>query len=78
MPTDKNIIQVIAEHLGLSPDDIDRQTRLREELNLGPVELNDLLHFLSEKFDIYFTPEDIENLQKVDDLIVLVEDNMIE
>ena len=78
MPTDKQIIQEIAEHLGLSPEDIDRETRLREELNLGPVELNDLLHFLSEKFDIYFTPEDMENLQTVDDLIVLVEDNLIE
>lgn len=78
MNTEKTIIQAIAEHLGLSSDDIERQTDLREELHLGPVELNDLLLFLSEKFDVYFTPEDIENLLKVEDLIVLVEDNLIE
>lgn len=78
MNTERKIIQVIADHLGLSPDDVDRQADLREELNLGHVELNDLLVELSEKFDVIFSAEDIRDLQKVEDLIVLVEDNLIE
>lgn len=78
MNTEKKIIQVIAEHLGLSPDDVDRHADLREELNLGHVELNDLLVELSEKFDVIFSAEDIRDLQRVEDLIVLVEDNLIE
>lgn len=78
MNTDKKIIQVIADHLGLAPEDIDRHADLRDELNLGPVELNDLLNELSEKFDVIFSPEDTESLQRVEDLIVVVEDNLIE
>lgn len=72
------IIQAIAEHLGLSPEDLDRHALLREDLNLGPIELNDLLSDLSSKFDVSFDEEDIEDLKRIDDLIVLVEDNLID
>lgn len=78
MPTANEIIQVIAEHLGLSPEDLDHQALLRDELNLGPIELNDLLSQLSQHFSISFEPEEIEGLKKVEDLIVLVEDNLID
>lgn len=71
------ILQAIAENLNLSASDIDRQTDLREDLGLGPVELNDLLIFLSGRFNVTFDPEDIANLQTVEDLIVLIEDNSI-
>lgn len=72
------ILQAIAEHLGLSPEDLDRHANLREELNLGPIELNDLLAYLSQKFNVTFDDIDIEDLKKIDDLIVLVEDNLID
>ncbi len=78
MNTEKQILQVIADYLGISPEDIDKQASLRDDLGLGPIELNDLLNELSEKFDIIFDPEDVEGLQKVDDLVMLVEDNLIE
>jgi len=72
------IIQAIAEHLGLSVEDLDRHASLREELNLGPIELNDLLSDLSRKFDVSFNQEEIENLKRIDDIIVLIEDNLLE
>lgn len=72
------IIQAIAEHLGLSPEDLDRHALLQEDLNLGPIELNDLLSDLSQKFDVSFDSEEMERLKKVEDLIVLIEDNLIE
>lgn len=72
------IIQAIAEHLGLSPEDLDRHALLAEELNLGPIELNDLLSELSQKFNVSFDASDIEDLKKVDDLIVLIEDNLLD
>lgn len=77
MPNTNDILESIAEHLGLSPEDIDPKAFLREDLNLGPVELNDLLNFLSKKYDIVFEPQDTENLKMVEDLILLVEDNLI-
>lgn len=72
------ILQAIADYLGLSLEDLDRHASLRDELNLGPIELNDLLTHLSEKFDISFDETEIEDLKKIDDLIVLVEDNLLE
>ena len=72
------IIQAIAEHLGLSIEDLDRHALLRDDLNLGPIELNDLLTYLSQRFNVSFEGEEVENLKKLDDLIVLVEDNLID
>ncbi|OGE36403.1 hypothetical protein A3B45_01985 [Candidatus Daviesbacteria bacterium RIFCSPLOWO2_01_FULL_39_12] len=72
------IIKAIAEHLGLSPEDVDRGATLRDDLNLSPIELNDLLSALAKQFDITFQSEDVENLNRVEDLIVLVEDNLID
>lgn len=72
------IIQAISEHLGLSPEDIDKEASLREDLHLGPLELNDLLADLSERFTVTFDPQDVKDLATVNDLLILVEDNMIE
>ncbi len=74
----QKVIQAIAEHLGLSLEDIDKEASLREDLNLGPIALNDLLNDLSKKLNISFDPEDVKQLETVDDLINLVEDNMID
>ena len=78
MTTEIEIIQAIAEHLGLLPEDVDRHALLREELNLGPIELQDLLSDLSREFNINFETEEMEDLKTVDDLIVLIEDNLLE
>lgn len=75
---EKAILQAITEHLGLSLEDIDRNALLREDLSLGPIELNDLLNSLSQKFKITFDPSDVDGLKKVEDIIVLVEDNLLE
>ncbi len=78
MPTSADILKSIAEHLGLNPEDIDKHALLREELGLGPIELNDLLSNLSQKYNINFEPQDVRNLHNIEDLIVLVEDNLLD
>lgn len=78
MATELEIIKAIAEHLGLSPDDLDRGANLRDELNLGPIELNDLLSNLSQKFNVTFKSDEVKSIQRVDDLIVLIEDNLLD
>lgn len=78
MPTSLDIIKAIAEHLGLNPEDLDRHAMLKEELGLGPIELNDLFSDLSQKFNITFKPEELENVHKIEDLVNLVEDNLLD
>lgn len=78
MDTESQIMQAIADHLGLALDDLDRHALLREELNLGPIELDELLSYLSQKFVVSFDAPETEDLKRVDDLIVLIEDNLLE
>ncbi len=78
MPTSTDIIKTIAEHLGLNPEDLDKHALLREELGLGPIELNDLLSSLSQKFNITFEAAEVGALRKIEDLVVLVEDNLLD
>lgn len=77
-PTSLEVIKVIAENQGLNPEDIDRNSLLKEEIGLSIIELNDLLADLSAKFNITFDLQDTVNLQKVEDLISLVEDNLLD
>ena len=78
MNTELEVMKVIAEHLGLSVEDLEKQAYLRDDLNLSPIEINDLLAKLSQKFQISFNPDEVEGLQKVEDLIVVVEDNLLD
>lgn len=77
MNTQQEVISAIAQHLGLSPQDIDRQASLEEDLSLGQLELNDLISHLCKTFDMVLNPEDLIDVKTVDDLIVLIEDNSI-
>lgn len=72
------IIAEIAKHLAVTPQDIDLNATLSEDLGLGPVEVADLLSALSLEFNVTFDQADVENLQTVHDLIVAIEDLSLE
>lgn len=77
METEVEIVRTIAEHLGLAPEELDRNANLRDDLALGSLEINDLLESLQQRFKISFEPDEVANVHTVSDLIVLVEDNLI-
>lgn len=74
----KDIIEEIAKHLGITPQDIDLNASLTEDLTLSPVELADLLSALSQRFQISFNPADIEHLRNVNDIVEMIEDLSLE
>lgn len=78
MPDTKEILVSIAEYLGLSFEDLDRNALLREELGLSSIELNDLLANLSQKFNVNFEPDEVKHISKVEDIVSLVEDHMLD
>lgn len=78
MVTQKEIIEAIAKHLGVTPQDIDSQASFAEELGLGPVEVADLLSEISETFNVNFDPSETEGLKTVHDLVEMVEDLSLE
>lgn len=81
--TDKNglqteVIAEVAKHLGVTPQDIDINAGLSEDLGLGPVELIDLISAVSEKFAVTFSNSDLPGIKTVHDLVVTVEDLTLE
>lgn len=74
----KEIIEEIAKHLGITPQDIDLSASLSEDLTLSPVELADLLSDLAQRFQVVFDPSDIENLRTVNDVVEIIEDLSLE
>lgn len=74
----KDIIEAIAKHLGVTAADIDINASFFDDLGLGPVEVADMLSELSERFDVTFDPAETENMKTVGDLVVMIEDLSLE
>ncbi|MBI2021702.1 acyl carrier protein [Candidatus Daviesbacteria bacterium] len=72
------VIEEIAKHLGVTPQDIDPLASLTDDLGLGPVEIADLLSALSKRFSVTFDPAEVENLRTVNDMVVTIEDLSLE
>ena len=72
------VIAEIAKHLGVTPQDIDINAVLSDDLGLGPVEMADLIGAISQKFDVNFDPADLMSIKSVHDLVVSVEDLSLE
>lgn len=68
------VIEEIAKHLGVTPQDIELHASLAEDLGLGPIEMSDLLSALSKKFSVTFEASEIEGVRTVNDLTVMIED----
>jgi acyl carrier protein len=75
---EKEVIAEIAKHLGVTPQDIDVNAMLSDDLGLGPVEMADLIGAISQKFDVNFNPSDLSSIKSVHDLVVSVEDLSLE
>lgn len=78
MIKETQIIQAIAEHLGLSGEDLDLNTSFKDDLGLSAIELTDLLTYISTRFSVTFEQEDTEHLRKIEDLVILIEDALLE
>ena len=78
MNDQKQIIEAIAEHLAIPTIDIDTEDLLREDLGLNPVEITDLISYLSEKFKVVFDQSEISQIKTAGNLIELIEDKMLE
>ena len=65
-------------HPGVTPQDIDVNAGLSDDLGLGPVEMADLLAAISQKFGVNFNSSELATLKTVHDLVVSVEDLSLE
>lgn len=78
MTDQKQILEAIADSLTLPVADVDMEASLQDDLGLNPVEIADLFHDLSGKFGVVFDPSEVQQIKKVDDLVVTIEDKLLE
>lgn len=78
MSLQHQVIEEIAKHLGVTPQDIDPNAQLSEDLGLGPLQQADLLEDIASKFSVTFNPSDVEGVKTVNDIVVMVEDLSLE
>ena len=76
--TSVEIIKIVSENLGVNPDDIEKDSLLREDLGLNTIELNDLLSTLAKKFNISFNPQEAQSIETIEDLIHMTEDSLLD
>ena len=78
MNVEKEIIKIIIEHLGVSPDEITKESSLTRDLNASQLEINDLILALQDHFKLKIPEEELANLEKVGDIITYISDHLDE
>ncbi len=79
MDLQKRIIAKIADQLGITPQDVDMEAHLQDDLGLGPLEKGELFNALAEEFGITFAdPVEVGKIHEIVELIEYIEDKMLE
>jgi acyl carrier protein len=68
MVTEKTIIKLLAEHIGVEPEDIKREDFLFEDLHMSPTDLTDFMETLTST-GVDVTKIDLSSIESVEDLL---------
>lgn len=66
------IIEIIVEKTGVDPEDVTKESYLEDDLNIGEMELLEIIALLEEEYAIEFEEEEKENISSVMDLVEIV------
>lgn len=66
------IAKIIANKTGVDPEDIKEESYLEDDLNIGEMELVDIIGALEEEYAVEFTEVEKEKVESIMDLIELV------
>lgn len=69
----EDIINIIAQSLGVEIEDVDEAKRLREDLGLDESELSQILEVIKNKYNLTLSEDDLGNINTVSDLLELSE-----
>lgn len=70
------IYQIIAEHSGAGSEEIRPDAHFADDLNIGELELAEIIATVKKRFQIEPSPESSKGIKTVGDLINLVFDEM--
>lgn len=68
------IKKIIAEKFGVSEENITLEADLKTDLNLSDLEINDLVSFLLQEFNLHLNENDALEITTVNSLVEFVEE----
>lgn len=74
MATKQEILDIIVEQLGVSPEEVTMEKGFIEDLNADSLDLTELVMTLEERYSIEIPQEDAEKMRTVADLVNYVLD----
>lgn len=76
MSTLADIQSIISEFSGTEKEKITLESNLKEDLNLDPLSITDIVDQIENKFSVKISPENLMNFNKVSDIVELIEDQV--
>ncbi|MBD3366416.1 acyl carrier protein [candidate division WWE3 bacterium] len=71
----KKVQKVILEKTGIEPEEVEPADYFAEDLNLGELELQEILEALEEEYELELT-ERIEEIETIEDLVTLLSEEL--
>lgn len=76
MATDEKVKSIIAEQLGVKPDEVTPEASFIDDLGADSLDTVELVMALEEEFSIEIPDEDAEKMGKVSEAIKYIEDKV--
>lgn len=64
--------EILAERTGVDPDEVTDEAYFHEDLNIGKIELMEVIAELEEEYEITLEDEEKEDIESVGDLVGLL------
>ena len=72
MSVDETVKEIIAEQLGVSPDEVKPESSFVEDLGADSLDLTELIMAMEEKFGMEIDDDDAQKLLKVKDVVAYI------
>ena len=69
----ERVQEIIAEKLDLDPEDITMESSLDDDLEADSLDVIEIITALEDEFNITFQQEDLQEMEKVSDLVSYIE-----
>ena len=72
------LVTIMAEQLGVQPQEISTDTLLRDDLAVDSLDLYNLIMVLEEEFNIELPQEELNDIKNVEDIIKILKEQGVE
>lgn len=73
---EEKVFEIIAEQLGISREELSKDTSLSDDLGADSLDLFQIIMGLEEEFNIEIPTEDVEGIHTVSDVITYLSDKV--